>query len=123
MILRRRQSTAVGGGQPIADVAGWQDFNAAGIANATARSEWVKGIVSEALSLGTDGANVDIEGFQGQKDDLNKLIEELGTEFRSKIPTAQVTFDTAVYPSDEPSYDYPTLAKSLDFFVPMACKI
>ena len=98
-----------------------QDFDAAGIANATARTEWVEGIVSEAVSLGTDGANVDIEGFKGQKDDLNKLIAELAKEFRAKIPTAQVTFDTAVYPSDEPSYDYTTLAKSLDFFVPMAC--
>ena len=98
-----------------------QDFDAAGIANATARTEWVEGIVSEAVSLGTDGANVDIEGFKGQKDDLNKLIAELAKEFRAKIPTAQVTFDTAVYPSDEPSYDYTTLAKHLDFFVPMAC--
>lgn len=77
--------------------------------------------MSEAVSLGTDGANVDIEGFRGQKEDLNQLIQELSTKMKAAIPTAQVTFDTDVYPSQEPSYDYATLAKWLDFFVPMAC--
>ena len=99
------------------------DFDAAGIANASARTAWVAQIVAEAVQLGTDGANVDIEGFRGQKDDLTSLISELSSEFKRRIPTAQVTFDTTVFPSDEPAYDYVNLAKHLDFFLPMAYDI
>jgi hypothetical protein len=60
--------------------------------------------------------NVDIEGFNGEKHDLNMLIAELYSEFKKAIPTAQVTFDTDVYPGNEPNYDYVTLTKNLDFF-------
>ena len=63
--------------------------------------------------------NVDIEGFRGQTADLNALIKELYTRFKKAIPTAQVTFDTDIFPRDEPGYDYAPLARSLDFFVPM----
>ena len=65
------------------------DFDAAGIANASARTAWVAQIVAEAVQLGTDGANVDIEGFGGQKDDLTSLISELSSEFKRRIPTAR----------------------------------
>ena len=95
------------------------DFHATGIANPSMRSAWVAQHVAEALQFGTDGVNVDIEGFRGQKADLNALIEELYTRFKKAIPAAQITFDTDIFPRDEPGYDYRTLAKSLDFFVPM----
>jgi Di-N-acetylchitobiase len=38
------------------------DFDATQITNATARSQWVAGILNDTVVRGTDGVNVDIEG-------------------------------------------------------------
>ena len=64
-----------------------QDFDAAGIANATARTEWVEGIVSEAVSLGTDGANVDIEQSDPSlRSAMTAFVCELGAALGRAVP-------------------------------------
>ena len=99
------------------------DFDASLIGNATARSAWVKGHLDDAMQRGTDGVNVDIEGFSGEKEDLNLLIGELHDTFKAALPSSQISFDTAIYPIGngwDSGFDYPFLAKKLDFFLPMA---
>jgi hypothetical protein len=92
------------------------------ITDDNARSAWVAAQVSEALRRGTDGVNVDVENFSGQKDDLTALVADLYSAFKLAIPTSQVSFDADVFPGmrNKLSYDYPSLAAVVDFFVPMA---
>ena len=89
--------------------------------NATARRTLVDRLLQQALDLGTDGVNLDIERFSGDRDGLTTFVRELCAAFRDSIKTAQLSFDLAIAPSGQTArYDHRALAEAVDFIVPMA---
>ena len=89
--------------------------------NATARRERIDGHVVTALELGTDGINLDIERFTGDREGLTLYVNELAVALRKNIAAAQLSFDLAIAPDGQTShYDHRALARALDFIVPMA---
>jgi len=90
------------------------------LTNATVRTKWVEDQVSAIAATGIDGFNVDVEGNSAHRNELTELIAELRNKTRAANPHSQLSFDLAWTPQGrEGGYDYPALAKLLDFIVPM----
>jgi hypothetical protein len=56
--------------------------------DATNRTAQIAHLLSQAVSLGLDGINLDIEGYSGSRDLLTAYVTELAAAFRRQIPAA-----------------------------------
>ena len=96
-------------------------------ANATAVSSWISKMLAIAKGNGTDGVNIDIEGY-GTVDApeppaaLTEMVANLSQALRADNPLAQISMDAVGYPSNGywwTGYDWAALAPHVDFFVVM----
>ena len=99
------------------------DMDESQLTNATARAAWIANIVKEVQAAGVDGINMDIEHANAHPE-TKSAITALTCGVKAALVAAGagiVTFDLAVYPDDTAKgYDFPALAKCLDYLVPMA---
>jgi hypothetical protein len=105
--------------------------------NSTARKQWLAMQLASVAEYGADGMVFDIEGAEQV---LNKtaaamasLLHELKTEGKKTNPHFGISFTTPVYVGQAyisstwhhnagTGYDWASLKKVVDFFIPMACK-
>jgi spore germination protein YaaH len=96
------------------------------ITNSDSRRQWVHDSITHLSHYGGggwDGANLDVEGFDdaAKRDGLTAIVCELRAAMSTWLPGSQLSFDSSMDPaSDNQYYDYKSLSKCVDFFVPMA---
>jgi di-N-acetylchitobiase len=105
--------------------------------NHTARAAWIAQHVSQMVSSGTDGVNVDLEAFKGGLNGsknsvpnaaaplLTSLLAELRLALLRANSRAQLSLASQVWPTSYPAYyyggyNYTAIANHVDFFVVMA---
>jgi len=96
-------------------------FDVNQLGNMTAEWQWINSTIAGLQTAYLDGINLDIEGYSGMAEPLVAFTERVGVALRAAIPTAQLSFDTTIFPeSMDGYYGFSGLAAACDFLVPMA---
>lgn len=99
----------------------WSD-NCGWVANKTATTLLIEQLTAKVQAEKLDGINVDIEGltrFQGQ---FTQFVQDLVSSVRQICSSCQFSIDLHYIPMPKESftgYDWPALAKTLDYLIPM----
>ena len=96
-------------------------------ANDTAVEHWISAQMAIVSANGTDGVNIDIEGYgtvenPTPRGKLTQLVVNLSNALRAQNPHAQISMDAVGYPANGywwTGYDWPQLAQHVDFLVVM----
>eukprot|EP01052_Picozoa_sp_SAG31_P003001 SAG31_NODE_110_length_24476_cov_9.909654_18_plen_1471_part_00 len=92
------------------------------IGNSTARSKYIASLVSDINTIGADGAQYDIEGFERgahvNRDHLTSLVAETRRSLNAQVsPSSQLSFCSHYKPRRVVAgYDFQRLAVWVDFF-------
>ena len=95
--------------------------------NKAAQDAWAEQLLELARVNGTDGVNIDIEGYGSSLDPqpsvlLTAQISRLVAKLRTQNPLAQITMDSIGLPRNGiwwTGYDWRALSKTVDFLIPM----
>jgi hypothetical protein len=96
-------------------------------ANASTVARWISTQTAIVAANGTDGVNIDIEGYGTvetpvPRAKLTEMVGNLSAALRAQNPHAQISMDAVGYPANGywwTGYDWPKLAEEVDFLVVM----
>ena len=95
--------------------------------NETAWDVWAESLAELARANGTDGVNIDIEGYGSARDPsppalLTSQVTRLVVKLRDENPRAHISMDSIALPLNGiwwTGYDWTVLAAKVDFLIPM----